>query len=82
MIPGEDAELIEASDKIPAGGDVASYEDSKRETGYGVHIPSDGARGDAQIGGKKSVHESINPLRRTSCMMMMASKYRTRALHR
>lgn len=34
---GEYGKLIEAGDKIPTRGDVASYEDAKREDREGVH---------------------------------------------
>lgn len=37
VVPGKDGELIEASDKVPSSGCVASYEDTKRECGKGVH---------------------------------------------
>ena len=38
MIPGEDGELIQAGDEVPACGDVASNEDAKGEDGEGVHV--------------------------------------------
>lgn len=37
VVPGKDRKLIEASDEIPSSGGVASYEDSKRKGGEGVH---------------------------------------------
>ena len=37
VVPGKDGELIEAGDKIPSSGDVASYEDAKSQDGEGVH---------------------------------------------
>lgn len=37
VVPGEDDELIQASDEVPARGDVSSKEDAKREDGDRVH---------------------------------------------
>lgn len=37
VVPGKDGKLIEAGNKIPSSGCVASYEDTKREGGKGVH---------------------------------------------
>lgn len=37
VLPGEDGELIESGDKIPACGDVASDEDADGEDGERVH---------------------------------------------
>jgi len=37
VVPGEDGKLVEAGDQVPAGGDVASYEDSQGQDGEGVH---------------------------------------------
>lgn len=37
VVPGEDGKFIEARDKIPSSGDVASYEDTKGEDGEWVH---------------------------------------------
>lgn len=37
VIPSKDGKLIEASDQVPSGGDVASYEDAECQDGKGVH---------------------------------------------
>jgi hypothetical protein len=37
VIPGEDGELIQPSDEVPARSDVASKEDTKGEDRDGVH---------------------------------------------
>jgi hypothetical protein len=38
VVPGKDGKLIEAGDKVPSSGDVASYEDAKSQDGEGVHM--------------------------------------------
>ena len=45
VFPGEDGELIETSDEVPAGGDVASYEDAEGEDREGVHKSFSSLRG-------------------------------------
>lgn len=37
MIPGEDGQLIQASNEVPAGCDVPGYEDGEAEDGERVH---------------------------------------------
>jgi len=37
VVPGEDGKLVETCDEVPAGCDVASYEDSQGQDGEGVH---------------------------------------------
>jgi hypothetical protein len=38
VVPGKDGKLVQASDEIPASGDVAGEEDTKSEDGYRVHL--------------------------------------------
>ena len=38
VVPGEDGELVQAGDEVPASGDVSSKEDAKGEDGYRVHL--------------------------------------------
>lgn len=37
VFPRENGKLIEASDKIPTSGDIASYKDAERKDREGVH---------------------------------------------
>jgi hypothetical protein len=37
VVPGENGQLVELSDKIPAGSRVARDKDSKRDNREGVH---------------------------------------------
>jgi len=37
VIPSKDGQLIQAGDQVPAGGDVSSEKDAKREDGDWVH---------------------------------------------
>lgn len=37
MVPGKDGKLIEPRNKVPSSGSIASYEDSDRKDGEGVH---------------------------------------------
>lgn len=41
VIPGEEGQLVEAGDEVPARGDVASDEDAERD-GEGVHAGNQG----------------------------------------
>lgn len=37
VVPGEDGKFIEAGNKVPSSGDVASYEDAEGQRGERVH---------------------------------------------
>lgn len=37
VVPGEDGQLVQAGDEVPAGGRVSRDEDAERDNGEGVH---------------------------------------------